>query len=175
VGDQHALLLAAREAPKAAVREALRIYVAQHLFHPIALGFGATRKSVSLRVKSEGHEVARSKGYIGVENDLLGHVPQSVMVVRERVALDTNRPAVNSLKSKDRAEQRRLSGPVGSDQPRKLSATNLEAHIIEDCSTREADGDLIDLEYGRVTHSFLVDFPDLTAFSIAATSAIIQV
>ena len=76
VGDEDALLLAAREAPDSTVRESLCVDVDEQLFDAVALLFRAARESVALRVEPECDEVTRAYGNVGIERHLLGHVAE---------------------------------------------------------------------------------------------------
>ena len=74
VGNEDALLLTARKAAHPTVGEVLSVDVGEERLDSIALFLGSTLESVTLRVKSQRHEIARSDGNVGVEEHLLRDV-----------------------------------------------------------------------------------------------------
>ena len=175
MGDEDALLLAARETAHPSVGEALGVDVDQHPLDKIALRFGPTRETKAVCVQAQGHEVAGAYGHVGVQADLLRHVTERASVLRQGRAVHADLPRVEALQSQDGAKQGGLSHTVRPDESRELTGPDLKGDVVENFATRERDAHVIDVKNGCVAQSFSVDEWCSTAFSMALSSAIIHV
>ena len=76
-----------------------------------------------------------------------------MVVARERLAVYADLPAVQSLETKDRAQQCGLSRPVGANQAGELTPMNSEAHVVENCAPAKGDADVINIEDRKARRS----------------------
>ena len=100
-----------------------------------------------MRVQTECDKVARAQGHVGIEHDFLGNVAQGRGSACERaLAQYADLAAVQSLETKDRAQQRGLAHAVGADQSGELATVNLETHVVEDRASAKGDTDVLDVK-----------------------------
>ena len=129
VGDQHALLLAAREAAHPAVGEAARVDGLEHLVDPRCARARGQRDAVAVCVDAETDEVAGPQRRVGVEQELLRYVADQRVAARASAPGDQHAAAAGRLEAEDDAEQRRLAGAVGADQPGELAGLDRETDL----------------------------------------------
>ena len=193
VGDQHALLLAAGQRPDSGVSEPLGIHRVQHLAHGLRSLPRGEPEAEPVAVQPERDQVPGPHRHIRVEHYLLRDVADGLAPQRARLAEDRHRAGARPLQAENDSQQRRLACPVRADQPGELPGLDGEADLVEDLPPAERDADVVDAEYfgrdgdfGRqrglvlvahywlLCHNFCVETLLVTAFSMAWTSASIQ-
>ena len=179
VRDQQALLLAARQVADPLIAERRSIHRVEHFVHLATTPLRGQRHTQTVAIEAERHEIARAHRHVGVKHEFLRHVADR----GPAAALDGHTAARRRDEAEDRAQERRLSRPVGADQTAELARIQSEVDILENGAAGERDARLTDCEnLAPCQHvrqcpfcSVSVDALFVSAFSRAATSASIHV
>ena len=138
-------------------------------------------------VDPERDQVSGPQREVRVKRELLGHVADQRVAAATRRAADEHRSTGGAGRPQDHLEQRRLAGSVGADQPGELTGRDREVDLGQYLPAPQSRADVVDREdlltrgrggevrwLGCRAHSFVVDFPSVTARCRACSSAIIQ-
>ena len=175
MGDQDPLLLPPREGPDAGVGKALGVDVTEHLVDQLTLGLGAPPEAVALRVETERDQVARPDRDVGVEQHLLGHIPERA--VRRPT---TTRPRTRTWPLSGRCSPRMTRRSVVLPTPLEpMSPVNSPLRISKETPSStvrpEKETPMSSTSRtGAIHHRCSVEVLCTTAALIAATSANIQ-
>jgi hypothetical protein len=117
VRDQHALLLAAGQFPNSLVCELDCIDCLEHLRDDCRTCARRQRKAQPVAVKTKRNQIQRPQREKRVERNLLRYVTYRA---QPSGPVDPDSTRSRCLETKNGAQQRRLAGAIGTDQPAEL-------------------------------------------------------
>ena len=112
VRDQDALLLATRQVAYPGISEPHGVDRRQHLVDRRPALSRRDGHAEAMTVYSECYQIASAKRHLGVEDHLLGDVPDGPVAPRSRRALEEHPARARVLKAEDHPEQGGLARPV---------------------------------------------------------------